>query len=337
MIIAKFPVGSGLRRICGTTPNTPRKIVRRFSMSLYLVTGGAGFIGHQLARDLLEEGHSLRVVDDLSNARAAPQFKCDFIRASLAAPDADLKAWLENVDGCFHLAATASVERSETEWRAAHDANLVGGLALLRAAAGTGRDIPVVYASSAAVYGEPASDEPLGEDAPTRPRGAYGADKLALELHARAIGARAGQRSAAARIFNAFGEGQDPSSPYSGVIAIFLGDLAARRDLTVFGDGGQSRDFVHVRDVSCFLRAMLAAATAASPAWNVCSGRATTIAGLARRMTELADAGSGVCFGAARTGEARSVIGCPEGAARDLGLRARTSLDEGLSDLLRDL
>ncbi|MGR4001355.1 MAG: NAD-dependent epimerase/dehydratase family protein [Alphaproteobacteria bacterium] len=340
-------------------------------MSLYLITGGAGFIGHHLAADLLTAGHRLRVIDDLSNARTAPKFTCDFIRADLAKENASLNEWLSDVDGCFHLAATASVERSEKEWRKAHDSNLVAGLNLFRALAAirekTGREIPVAYASSAAVYGARSDGDsdsdgnsggntkPLSENSPTQPCGAYGADKLAMESHARAIGAVSGLQTAGARIFNAFGDGQDPHSPYSGVISIFLGNLKAGRDLTIFGNGKQSRDFVHVLDVSRLLRAALSAASHTGPVWNICSGRSTTITELAEHLLELAKihnlapsqtsgqtsgqgngkyAKSAIQYKVARVADAQSVIGSPEKAARDLGLRAEITLEKGLAELI---
>ncbi len=197
-----------------------------------------------------------------------------------------------------------------------------------------GKPIPVVYASSAAVYGDnPAL--PLGEDAAARPLSAYGADKLGCELHARVAASVHGVPATGLRFFNVYGPRQDPRSPYSGVISIFCDRLGAGRDITVFGDGGQTRDFVYVGDVVAGLLAAMAALTgegaAAAGVYNVCTGRPTTIAALAETIGRLRGIEPRISHAAARAGDIRASVGDPGRLARLLGVRAETPLAQGLA------
>lgn len=158
-------------------------------MAAYLVTGGCGFIGSHLVDALRADGHSVRILDDLSTGKRenVPAVE-DIVIGDVA--DADVvKQAMDGMDGCFHLAAIASVQRSNEEWALTHRVNLTGTVNVFDAArsAKDGAPVPVVYASSAAVYGDnPAV--PLSEDAEKCPLTAYGADKLGCEQHARATG-----------------------------------------------------------------------------------------------------------------------------------------------------
>lgn len=300
-------------------------------MATYLITGGAGFIGGHLARTLAAEGHAVRVVDDLSTGRreALPD------AAALEVADINdtdvLDRLMADVDACFHLAAVASVERCNREWLTAHDSNLRGALAVYQAAVGAG--VPVVYASSAAVYGTP-ERVPLDESAATRPLSAYGADKLGCELHARAAGVTHGLRSCGLRFFNVYGQGQDPSSPYTGVVSIFADRLGRGQGLTIFGDGGQTRDFIHVSDVVRALRAAVAVASTDAPVCNVCTGMAVTVSDLARTLAEVLDAPLAVTHGPPRAGDIRESLGDPRRMNSLLGVTASVSLRQGLAALV---
>src|SRR6266404_227516 len=151
-------------------------------MAFYLVTGGCGFIGSHLALSLVAAGHRLRLLDDLSSGRRTlVPASADLQVGSITNP-VDIATALDGVDGCFHLAAIASVIRSNEHWTETHCVNLGGTVRLFEAAAAAG--VPVVYASSAAIYGEPAG-LPIDEDSQMRPLTAYGADKLGGEIHAR--------------------------------------------------------------------------------------------------------------------------------------------------------
>jgi UDP-glucose 4-epimerase len=321
-----------------TTASAPRP---------YLVTGGAGFIGSHLADALLRQGHAVRVLDDLSTGRRENlDPRCELLLGDVADPAAVRRA-MEGTAGCFHLAAIASVARSNEDWVGTHRANATGTVAVLdaaRSAGPGGRPVPVVYASSAAVYGDQ-GEGPIREDgAPLRPRTAYGADKLASELHARVAAEVHGVPTLGFRFFNVYGPRQDPSSPYSGVISLFAGRLAAGQAISVHGDGRQTRDFVFVADVVEHLLAGMAllrrdAAAPQAHVLNVCTGRATAILDLAGLLGEALGQGSrpAMSFGAARAGDIRASLGDPVAATAALGCTAATPLEAGLAALAATL
>jgi UDP-glucose 4-epimerase len=305
-------------------------------MSEYLVTGGCGFIGSHLCAALLTRGHGVRVLDDLSSGcedNLPPE--ATLLRGDVG--DADrVRAAMAGVAGCFHLAAIASVERGVRDWLGTHRANLTGAITVFDAArrAGPGGSpVPVVYASSAAVYGE-VTALPITEDAPTRPLSAYGADKLGCEQHARAGGATHGLPSIGLRFFNVFGSRQDARSPYSGVISIFCDRLMRGEPVTVYGDGEQTRDFVHVSDVVAALLAGMHAASPSAPVVNVCSGRATRVLAMADTIAALCGAVPRIEHAAARFGEIRHSVGSPARARALLGIEPTTPLREGLAEVL---
>jgi UDP-glucose 4-epimerase len=301
-------------------------------VATFLVTGGCGFIGSHLCAALRARGDVVRVLDDLSTgleANLAPG--ATLIRGDVADPAA-AGAAMEGVEGCFHLAAIASVERGVQDWLGTHRANLTGTITLLDAAARRG-GVPVVYASSAAVYGDAASP-PLAEDAPTRPLSAYGADKLGCELHARVAGAVHGVPTLGLRFFNVFGPRQDPRSPYSGVISVFCDRLSRGEAVQVFGDGAQTRDFVFVADVAAALLAAMPAASPTAPVLNVCTGRPTSVLELAREVASLCDGAPDLRHGPPRAGEIRHSLGSRARGAAALGLPPPTGLREGLAEVV---
>jgi UDP-glucose 4-epimerase len=235
------------------------------------------------------------------------------------------------VDGCFHLAAIASVERGREEWLATHRVNLGGTVALLDAArrARRGKPLPLVYASSAAVYGD--SDAlPLAETSAALPISAYGADKLGSELHARVGGRVHGLPTAGLRFFNIYGPRQDPRSPYSGVISIFCDRLRQGQPITIFGDGKQERDFVFVADAVQALLAAMAQASIAAPVWNVCSGRAISVLGLAETIARLCGTPLEIAFAPPRAGDIKRSLGDGTAIEKALGWRPQVTLEEGL-------
>ena len=301
----------------------------------YLVTGGCGFIGSHLCDALVADGHQVTVLDDLSTGRVENlPSACRLVVGDVRDPSAVRRA-MQDVEGCFHLAAIASVDRSTRDWIGAHTANQTGTVTLLDAArVGCGNGpVPVVFASSAAVYGDPAI-LPLPEAAPLRPTNAYGADKLGSELHARIASSVHGIPTLGFRFFNVYGPRQDPASPYSGVISIFADRLRRGLPVTIHGDGQQVRDFVYVGDVVRHLLAGMERVGTEADVLNVCTGRPTTIRDLARSMARLLGVRPTLLTGPARAGDIRVSVGNPTRATAVLGIRAETPLQTGLARLL---
>ncbi len=307
-------------------------------MSFYLVTGGAGFIGSHLTDALLAAGHGVRVLDDLSTGkRANLPPGAELVVGDVADPAVAARAMFGAV-GCFHLAAIASVQRANEDWLGTSRVNLGGTLAILEAARASrlrSAPIPVVYASSAAVYGD-VGDRVAAETIRPAPQTAYGADKLAGELHA-AIGWHVhAVPSVGLRFFNVYGRRQDPSSPYSGVISIFADRIGRAAPVTLHGDGGQSRDFVHVSDVVAHLVAGMAYLDAhpGAQVMNVCTGREVSVAGLAAMIGGLCGAAPDARHGPARGGDIRRSVGDPGRARAILGVVAGVRLEQGLGELV---
>lgn len=304
-------------------------------MAHFLVTGGCGFIGSHLAAALIARGDRVRILDDLSTGSRANLAPGAELVVGDIADAATVREAMAGTDGCFHLAAVASVERGVREWLATHRVNLSGTIAVFDAARAHG-GLPVVYASSAAVYGEQ-ERLPIDEDAPTRPLSAYGADKLGCELHARVAGHVHGVPTMGLRFFNVFGPRQDPRSPYSGVISIFCDRLVAGEPPLIYGDGGQTRDFIAVADIVLGLLAAMRHAATDAPVLNLCTGRATSVLDLARTIAAL-------CLPPGRelpprhlpprSGEIRHSVGSPERARKMLGLGETTGLAEGLAEVI---
>ena len=300
-------------------------------MASYLVTGGCGFIGSHLTDKLLEGGHEVRILDDLSTGkRSNVSDACEIVVGDVS-DEETVKQCMEGMDGCFHLAAIASVQRSNEEWIRTHQVNLTGSVNVFEAARAT--QAPVVYASSAAVYGDN-PNMPLVEEADTLPITAYGADKLGSELHGRVAALAHGVPTVGLRFFNVYGPRQDPSSPYSGVISIFMDRIMGNQALTVFGDGLQTRDFVYVGDVVRFLMASMEQASVAPRVFNVCTGNSVTINELADTLIDITGNQVEVSHLEARKGDIRISLGNPEKAAAELGIRSENDLKQGLTRLV---
>jgi UDP-glucose 4-epimerase len=304
-------------------------------MGRYLVTGGCGFVGRHLCRRLLATGNDVIVLDNLSNSDLSKLVPgCAFIKGDVRDP-ADVAKAMDGAEGVFHLAAVASVELCNKHWRDSHLTNQSGSVNVFETAArqGVGR---VVYASSAAVYGE-SSELPLDEETSPSPLTAYGVDKLGTEHHAGVATRVHGLSTVGIRPFNIFGPGQDPHSPYSGVISIFLSRLQANQSVTIFGDGRQSRDFIHVSDVvEAFLAAMLHPGDGGIVV-NAASGRRTTITELLMLIADALGVVPRLSHADARTGDIRHSLGCTERMNNLLGVSPKVSLEQGLSDMVAGL
>jgi UDP-glucose 4-epimerase len=305
-------------------------------MSVYLVTGGAGFIGSHLCDALIARGDTVRVLDNLSTGHCENlPAGIDLILGDIADSETVLNA-TDGVAGCFHLAAIASVERGVNDWLGTHRANLTGTITVFDAIRRHGTKVPVVYASSAAVYGD-CHSMPIQEIAERRPLSAYGADKLGCELHAITASHVHGIPTVGLRFFNVYGPRQDPKSPYSGVISIFCESILNGKSIGIYGDGSQTRDFVHVADVVTALLAGMRLRPDAAPVFNVCTGEATSVSDLARVIGNLARKNPDVRHMPPRAGEIRHSLGDPLAMRRVLGLGQMVTLRDGLATVLAHL
>jgi UDP-glucose 4-epimerase len=304
----------------------------------YLVTGGCGFIGSHLVDALIEEGHDVVVLDDLSTGKR----KNLHPKASLIVGDAinykTVEKAFDGVDGCFHLAAVASVEKSIKDWAKTHAVNVTSTVNVFQAASRKKNPVPVVYTSSAAVYGN-CKIMPIPEEAKENPITAYGVDKFGSDLHANVAWNVHNVPNIGLRPFNVYGPRQDPHSPYSGVISIFTDRIMRGKPITIFGDGKQVRDFVYVEDaVTAFMSAMICLKSANNSYGhdiiNLCTGKPTFIAQLAETIERIAGCNMQRNYAPSRKGDIRVSIGDPSRMAARLGLRLTTSLEEGLRELI---
>ena len=307
-------------------------------MARYLVTGGCGFIGSHLADALVADGHEVRILDDLSTGRRENAPDSATIIVGDVSDAATVQAAADGVDGIFHLAAIASVQKSNEDWAGTHRVNLTGAINVFDAArtASDGRVAPVVYVSSAAVYGDN-PDVPLTEEAETLPLTAYGAEKFGCELHARVAHQVHNVPVAGIRFFNIYGPRQDPSSPYSGVISIFTDRIGAQQGITIYGDGEQTRDFVYVGDAVRFLRAAMDDAKTEPEIYNVCTGRQISVNRLAQVIGDIAGCPPSITYRDARPGDIRHSAGNPAKAREGLGVVAETAIEDGLRETVNSL
>jgi UDP-glucose 4-epimerase len=299
-------------------------------MSQYLVTGGAGFIGSHLVESLIASGHKVTVLDDLSTGRLCnlPPEGFSFIEGNIIDFDTVYRA-CQRVDGIFHLAAIASVSKCNEEWVESHKTNLTGTLVVMDAARKLG-GIPVVYASSAAVYGcQP--NGAIREDAPCKPSSPYGVDKFACELHAKAAYIIHQLPTIGLRFFNVYGSRQDPTSPYSGVISIFADRLRKQLPLTIYGDGNQTRDFIHVSDIVRFLQQAMEKSNKEGEVFNACTGKASSLLELTSTLGDVLEIIPTLQFASVRLGDIKESLGDPSYAQKELRIKSSLSLKKGLT------
>ncbi len=299
-----------------------------------VVTGGAGFIGSHLVDALLAQGRRVRVLDNMSTGREAnldDARRNGGERLELTVGDvrdpAAVKETLAGAERVFHLAALVSVQQSVEHPRFCHEVNVTGTLNVLEEAcrAGVRR---VVLASTCAVYGDD-PELPKREEMPPQPQSPYAASKWMDEIYAGLYRRLYGLETAALRFFNVYGPRQDPASEYAAVIPKFLSRMSAGRRPIVFGDGGQTRDFVYVEDVvAACLRATEGAASGG--VYNVGSGRRYSLLELVEVLNRVLGTRLEPEYGPARVGEVRHSVASVERARRELGFEPRVTLEEGL-------
>jgi UDP-glucose 4-epimerase len=300
-------------------------------MSKYLVTGGCGFIGAHLCSALLNANHEVFVLDNLSNSnRENLPSGAHFLKAD-AREDMIVRELLNKVDGCFHLAAIPSVVMKPEEWRESHSNNLDASINVFQQAILAGK-IPVVYASSCAVYGN-TDTLPLHENLLLKPISAYGVDKLSSEMNARVATLNYGLPTFGLRFFNVYGKGQNPNSPYSGVITHFINGMQSDKAITIYGDGTQTRDFVYVEDiVSALIKAMSLVGLETAQVVNVCRGESVSINELAAVIARVLKRTPKIHYDSPRSFDVQHSCGATENA-RKFGIHCEYNLHEGLQKM----
>ncbi len=301
-------------------------------MERYVVTGGAGFIGSALVRGLLAEGASrVAVIDNLLTGR---EENLEEVRERIEFHRADIRCWEEiaplvrGAEVVFHLAAIPSVPRSISEPVLTHEVNVDGTFQVLRACR-EGGVRRVVYAASSSAYGD-TETLPKVETMAPRPRSPYAVQKLAGEYYAAVFHTCLGLETVSLRYFNVYGPRQDPSSPYSGVISVFMKALIERRPPTIFGDGEQSRDFTYVEDVVALTLKAARAPGAGGKVYNAGNGRRYSLNEVWALLERIEGVRLPPCYGPPRPGDVRHSQADTAAAARELGHAPRFTLEEGL-------
>lgn len=294
-----------------------------------LVTGGAGFIGSHLVALLVREGVDVRVFDSLISGKKehVPE-AAEFIKGDVR-DRVVLASALEGVTHVVHLAALVSVAESMTDPLAFHDVNVTGTENVLAAmrTAGISR---IVYATSAAVYGDEPS-LPKSESSPLAPLSPYALSKALNEMQAGLYGRAFGLSPIGLRFFNVYGPGQAGNHPYASVIPRWVEAARAGRAITVYGDGSQTRDFVHVRDVAeALYRALTKEATGI---FNIASGEETSLQELQRIIAGSRE-GVAVKNESPRAGDILRSVADISAARRILEFAPSVSLEEGVKELL---
>ena len=307
-------------------------------MKQYLVTGGAGFIGSHIVRALLEQGASVRVLDNFSSGKRENlsglenlknggrlEVREGDVRDASAVADA-----VRGVEIIFHEAAFVSVPESMEKPQDCFDVNITGTSVLFEAArkAGVRR---AVIASSAAVYGD--SDAlPLVEDTPLKPMSPYAVSKRVDEMYAALYTQSFGFEVATLRYFNVYGPRQRPDSMYAAAVPIFIQRMIDNNPVTVFGDGGQTRDLIFVGDV---VRANLIASEhpeAPGKIFNVCTGEETRLLDLLDVIHKIFPSAPDHVFAEPRAGDIYKSLGSPARAEKVIGFKAQTKLADGLKE-----
>jgi UDP-glucose 4-epimerase len=301
-------------------------------MSHYVVTGGAGFIGSAIVRALLREGARRVVVID--NLLTGHESNLEDVRASIDFERADIRHYeeiapiLRGAAVVFHEAAIPSVPRSIAEPALSHEVNIDGTFNVLRAAR-EGQAGRVVYAASSSAYGD-TEVLPKVETMTPHPKSPYALQKLVGEYYATVFSEVYGLETVSLRYFNVYGPRQDPSSPYSGVLSVFMKCLLEKRAPAIFGDGEQSRDFTYVEDVAALNLKAARARNVSGRVYNGGNGGRITLNQAWALVQKLGGAGLPPVYGPPRAGDVRHSQADTAAAVRDLGHAPQFSFEEGM-------
>jgi UDP-glucose 4-epimerase len=302
----------------------------------YLITGGAGFIGSHIARALLQQGANVRILDNFSSGKREnlKGLDVELIEGDLRNASHVTEA-VRGVNIIFHEAAFVSVAESMEKPQECLDVNVTGASMLFEAArkANVQR---VVIASSAAVYGD--SDAyPLSEETPLRPLSPYAVSKRVDEMYAELFTNQFGLEVAALRYFNVYGPRQRPDSMYAAAAPIFIRRMLDNKPITVYGDGGQTRDLINVRDV--VQANLLASQHPAAPGqiFNVCTGIETRLLDLLDILYEIFPNAPKHVHAEPRAGDIYRSIGTPKKIMNTLGFKPKVTLAEGLKEAVEEM
>jgi UDP-glucose 4-epimerase len=303
-------------------------------MKKVLVTGGAGFIGSHTVDLLLGKQIPVRVLDNFSSGKRSNLDESnpllEIVNGDIV-DTATVRQQLSGVSHCLHLAAQVSVVASLEDPVNSANQNILGFVNVLSECHNQGID-KLVYASSAAVYGNP-SQIPLPEDAEKSQLSPYGLEKQINEEYADLFARLYGLSTLGQRFFNVYGPRQDPSSPYAGVIALFVDAIKQNREITIFGDGQQTRDFIFVKDVA---RANVAALQGdVTGACNIGTGIQSTLLDLIELLSMITGGSSAVNHQPARDGDIKHSLARVSKMNHELGVDAQTDMEEGLRALLK--
>ena len=305
-------------------------------MARYLVTGGAGFIGSHMVERLVQQGREVRVLDNFSAGKAhhlsAVRREIDLREGDVRDVDR-LRKVMDGVHVVIHLAAVHEVPRSVENPIEFHDVNVSGTLNVLWAARGAGVK-RLVFSSSSAVYGDNPTN-PRTECAMLVPTSSpYSVSKLAGEYYCQLFSQLYQLEAVALRYFNVYGPRQDASSPYAAVIPKFVDSLRAGTAPTIYGDGEQSRDFLHIRDCVAATLAACEAPGVSGRVFNVGTGRRTTINELCAALQNLLGTDLPPRYEPVRPGDIEHDLADIEQARRSLFYEPRVDLREGLTTLI---
>lgn len=300
---------------------------------LVLVTGGAGFIGSHLVRELLNRSYRVRVLDNLMTGR---QENLDEIRSHIefvqgdAADFAIATMAVAGAEYVLHQAAIPSVPRSVKEPLDSHRSGPTATLNILEAARNAGTVKRVVFAASSSAYGDTV-ELPKHEGMSPNPLSPYAASKVAGEMYVRCYGKTMGLDTVSLRYFNIFGPRQDPNSPYSGVIARFIRGMSEGARPTIFGDGTQSRDFTYVENaVSANMLAMLHPEPLEGRVFNVGTGQRIDLVRLVQALNRILNRNLEPIFETERAGDVKHSQASLERIGTVLGYRPLVDFEEGL-------